>query len=207
MRNLIVGLLAVIGFTSIVSAAEITVYDEKNFRGNSVTFTHDMPDLRQIGWNERIRSFRVESGNWEVCDKRGYRNCQTFKSGDRVRDVRSIGLYEDISAINRLKKGEMVMKDIFEPQHQGYDDRDHRRAERDYYNDRNRDYYSPRGDSRIVWNNSLNARCSRDLNRAFVERFGDAPRLVVPLSNDSGEAKHRGRVYRFQCDYRGIKIW
>ncbi len=40
--------------------AEVTVFKDRDFRGDLRKFGHDMEDLRQVGFNDRISSFRVD---------------------------------------------------------------------------------------------------------------------------------------------------
>ena len=47
--------------------AQVIVYRNPNFKGQSRRFDSNMPDLRNAGLNDRISSFRIESrygGNW-----------------------------------------------------------------------------------------------------------------------------------------------
>jgi hypothetical protein len=47
--------------------AQVIVYRDPNFKGQSRRFDSNMPDLRNAGLNDRISSFRIESrygGNW-----------------------------------------------------------------------------------------------------------------------------------------------
>jgi len=45
--------------------AMVTVYRDANFRGqSSVIGSGNMPDLRQIGFNDRLSSYRVDVGNY-----------------------------------------------------------------------------------------------------------------------------------------------
>jgi len=39
--------------------AEVTVFREMNFQGQSRRFDSDARDLRDVRWNDRISSFRV----------------------------------------------------------------------------------------------------------------------------------------------------
>jgi len=39
--------------------AEVTVFKDRDFRGGSQRFGRDRNDLREVGWNDRISSFRV----------------------------------------------------------------------------------------------------------------------------------------------------
>ena len=40
--------------------AEVTVFKDRDFRGDLRRFDRDMSDLRAVGFNDRISSFRVE---------------------------------------------------------------------------------------------------------------------------------------------------
>ena len=42
--------------------AEVTVYEDEDFRGNSQTITSDVPNLRD--WNDKITSFEVRRGSY-----------------------------------------------------------------------------------------------------------------------------------------------
>jgi hypothetical protein len=45
--------------------ARVVVYRDPNFKGQARTFESNMTDLRQIGLNDRISSFRIEArGHW-----------------------------------------------------------------------------------------------------------------------------------------------
>ena len=40
--------------------AEVTVFKDRDFRGDSKRFRRDRPDLREVGWNDRISSYRID---------------------------------------------------------------------------------------------------------------------------------------------------
>lgn len=51
----------------------ITVFADRNFRGESATFREDVPDLRPFGLNDKISSLRIGPGEqWEVCERPEY---------------------------------------------------------------------------------------------------------------------------------------
>jgi hypothetical protein len=41
--------------------AEVIVYKDKNFHGDSTRFSGNVNDLRRMGWNDKITSYRIES--------------------------------------------------------------------------------------------------------------------------------------------------
>jgi hypothetical protein len=45
----------------------IVLYSRSGFGGRNIALDGDMPDLRQIGFNDRASSLRVNWGVWEVC--------------------------------------------------------------------------------------------------------------------------------------------
>jgi len=49
------------------SAAEITLFEEPNFQGRSMTFSGEAGNLDPIGFNDRASSIIVRDGVWEGC--------------------------------------------------------------------------------------------------------------------------------------------
>jgi beta/gamma crystallin len=82
----------------------ITVYEDPNFRGDSVTFRNEVADLRQHGLNDRISSLEVDGNQaWEVCRDVNFQGgCRVFQGSiddlraegwnDRISSMRSVGL-------------------------------------------------------------------------------------------------------------------
>ena len=61
----------------------IEVYAEADFRGPSLNIDGDISNLRNSGFNDRIQSMRIFSGNWEACEDRDYSGaCLVFGPGD-----------------------------------------------------------------------------------------------------------------------------
>ncbi len=61
----------------------IEVYSEPDFRGGSLNVEGDINNLRNSGFNDRIQSMRIFSGNWEACEDRDYGgSCLVFGVGD-----------------------------------------------------------------------------------------------------------------------------
>ena len=83
----------------------ITVYEDSNFRGRNATFRNDVPDLRQVGLNDRIESLEVAPGElWEVCVDAFYRGrCQVFSEYEP--DLRRRGWAREISSMRRVRGG------------------------------------------------------------------------------------------------------
>jgi hypothetical protein len=62
----------------VFGGAEVTVFKDRDFRGDSNRFGQDRPDLRGVGWNDRISSCRVD-----MRDDRGTREGRDDRGGPR----------------------------------------------------------------------------------------------------------------------------
>jgi len=65
------------------SAGEITLYKDRDFRGDTLTLRRAAPDLEQTGFNDSASSLIVRDGVWEVCTDPNYRgNCTRLQPGE-----------------------------------------------------------------------------------------------------------------------------
>ena len=80
----------------------ITVYEDPDFRGDSVTFRNEVPDLRQQGLNDRISSLDIDGNQaWEVCRDVNFEGgCRVFQGP--VEDLRSLGWNDRISSMRAV---------------------------------------------------------------------------------------------------------
>jgi hypothetical protein len=93
---LALGAVAVLPITA--AAAEITVWEHEDFRGASTVI--DGPTARlDSGWNDRISSFRVDSGSWELCRDWDYRNCRIVGPGTDEASRMEMGWNDAISSL------------------------------------------------------------------------------------------------------------
>ncbi|WP_312146022.1 beta/gamma crystallin-related protein [Brevundimonas sp.] len=82
----------------------ITVYQDANFRGRSMTFREAIPNLRNSGLNDAISSMRLGRGSWEVCEDANYRGrCQVISND--VRDLARTGMNDRISSLRPARRG------------------------------------------------------------------------------------------------------
>jgi Beta/Gamma crystallin len=81
----------------------ITVSDDVNFQGPTMTFRRDVPDLREFQFNDRISSLQVAPGDaWEVCEDANYGGrCLVVTGAER--DLRTRGLNDAISSMRRVQ--------------------------------------------------------------------------------------------------------
>ena len=79
----------------------IEVYTETDFRGTAWTVDGDMDNLRNTGFNDRIRSMRIYGGNWEACEDRDYGGtCMVYGPGDYRRLPPQLD--QSISSLRRI---------------------------------------------------------------------------------------------------------
>ncbi len=83
----------------------ITVYEDPDFRGDSVTFRNEVPDLREHRLNDRISSLEVDGNQaWEVCrDVNFGGGCRVFQG--TIDDLRSEGWNDRISSMRAVGFG------------------------------------------------------------------------------------------------------
>ena len=82
------------------ASAQITVYDDVEYRGPALTFNGDVRDLRNAGWNDKISSLRLGPGVWEICRDVDFRDCRVVRSDER--DLRRSGWNDSISSLRSL---------------------------------------------------------------------------------------------------------
>ena len=120
MRVLKLGLLSSLamaaigsGFSTSVSGQDprfigggpgITVFEDRNFRGDAATYENNVSNLPSR-FNNRISSFRVGNGErWQVCDQANYRGQCVTVSGEES-DLRQNNWDNRISSMRRLGGG------------------------------------------------------------------------------------------------------
>ncbi|MCU6498754.1 beta/gamma crystallin family protein [Rugamonas sp. A1-17] len=82
-------------------AGELTLFTDSNFRGPPLTLRGNVPDLEQLGFNDRASSVVVRSGTWQLCEHSEFRGrCMVVERGeypvldgfnDVISSVREIG--------------------------------------------------------------------------------------------------------------------
>jgi len=103
--------------------AVVTVYDGKNFSGNSMPITSEVRDLAQVSlssgggfgglgrntWNDRIDSFRVTSSNYNDAASRGNGRYDNGRNGNygnnngNGRNSNRVCVYEDANYSGRME--------------------------------------------------------------------------------------------------------
>ena len=83
--------------------ASLTLYDQPDYRGGSVTFYGDNANVGSTGFADRAESAQV-LGSWRVCEGGGYRNHCEVLSGN-VRDLSAYGLAGRVGSAQLLGAG------------------------------------------------------------------------------------------------------
>lgn len=81
----------------------VTLYDQPNFQGNSVTITQSAPDLGKWRFNDRAQSARF-GGRWLICEHDNYRGrCQEVRG--EVPNLHTYGLLAQVSSLQPIGGG------------------------------------------------------------------------------------------------------
>ena len=81
----------------------VTVYRDNNFRGQSQTFSGEIYNLGNSGFNDAISSMQFR-GTWEACTDSNFRGqCQQFDGS--VSNLDRWGLNDRISSIRPVRRG------------------------------------------------------------------------------------------------------
>lgn len=85
------------------SAGEMTLFQDDNFRGRSVSVRNDVSDLSRLDFNDKTSSIVVRSGSWEVCKDADFRNsCRVLQPG---RYASMPGMNDAISSVREVRRG------------------------------------------------------------------------------------------------------
>lgn len=113
MRSAAIALLAAVTAAAAAGAADaqdrgrrrgidprITLYDQPDFQGRSITLYGDASNLAGQGFNDRARSARID-GSWRLCEDKDYRSrCEPF--GDDVRDFAPFRFNDTVSSVQQV---------------------------------------------------------------------------------------------------------
>jgi hypothetical protein len=67
MKRIATGALAAVAFCGVAQAAQITIYKQPHFKGESVTVKNGANDLAPLGITDQASSLVVHDGRWQVC--------------------------------------------------------------------------------------------------------------------------------------------
>ena len=97
------------------SIAQVTFYQDENYKG--ATFTTDRPveNLRRFGFNERATSVIVADQQWEVCDRPRFGgNCTVLRPG-QYPSLEALGLEQRVASSRAVGRDERVAESRYAP--------------------------------------------------------------------------------------------
>lgn len=98
--------------------ADITFYEDEQFRGRTGGIDTQVRFLKEIGFNDRASSIEVRGERWEVCEDPDYRGrCRVLQPGSYP-SLRSMGLDNRISSARRVDERAEVGRDRYGPEPQ-----------------------------------------------------------------------------------------
>jgi hypothetical protein len=76
------GVFEVTGRPSSVPQRTVTLFDREDAQGNRFVVDGVIPNLADVGWNDRTESIVVRNGQWELCERPNFTGwCRTFGPG------------------------------------------------------------------------------------------------------------------------------
>lgn len=116
-RSMAIGAL-LLAAAAQAAAAEITFYENRDFRGRAFSTEGPVADLSRRGFNDRASSVVVESGRWEVCEDARYGGqCTVLRRGN-YDSLERMGLNNEISSVRPIERGAMRGRQEREPMYE-----------------------------------------------------------------------------------------
>ena len=105
------GLAAVAIATQAV--AQVTFYENDNFRGRTFTTSRQIPNFDRFGFNDRASSVVVKRDRWEVCeDVRFNGRCVILRPG-QYPSLAAMGLNDRVSSVRTVGRNMRIEEDRF----------------------------------------------------------------------------------------------
>jgi annotation not available len=104
VKSTLCSLLTLGGLAAAMPAlgANITFYEDDNYRGRSVAANQSVSNFADINFNDRASSVRVTSGTWQLCSDAHFRGrCITVSPGEYP-TLRSMDLNDRVSSAREL---------------------------------------------------------------------------------------------------------
>jgi uncharacterized protein YcfJ len=90
---------------STLASAQVTFYENEDFRGRSFAASSWVTDFSRYGFNDRASSAIITSGRWEVCeDVRFEGRCAVLRPGN-YDSLRAMGMNDRISSVRPAQSG------------------------------------------------------------------------------------------------------
>ncbi len=117
-RLRLIGAAVVLAALSSHALADITFYEDPDFRGRSIGAQSPVRDLGSMGFSDRASSVEVRGERWEVCvDNRFGGSCRVLRPGSYP-SLASMGLDDRIRSAKPLQGGDRVDDARYSPEPQ-----------------------------------------------------------------------------------------
>jgi uncharacterized protein YcfJ len=91
---------------STLASAQITFYENEDFRGRTFAASSWVNDFTRYGFNDRASSAIVTGGNWEVCENVRFEGrCAVLRPGN-YDSLRAMGMNDRISSVRMAQNGQ-----------------------------------------------------------------------------------------------------
>lgn len=88
-----------------IAAAQVTLYQYEDFRGQPMTVNFDIGNFDLYAYNDRTSSVIVDRGRWELCEHANFGGrCVVLQKG-QYPSLASFGLNNQVSSLRRVKGG------------------------------------------------------------------------------------------------------
>ncbi|MEO8752992.1 MAG: beta/gamma crystallin-related protein [Casimicrobiaceae bacterium] len=85
-----------------VATAQVTLYQQENFRGPTFATGNPVSNLDRLGFNDRASSAIVDRGTWQMCEDSEFRGrCIVLRPG-QYPSLSAMGLNNSISSLRRV---------------------------------------------------------------------------------------------------------
>lgn len=103
MNTVLKNMLAITALTFATQAmAQITFYEQEDFRGRSFSTEQDVRNFERFGFRERASSVIVTRERWEICDDSRFRgDCMVLRPGSYA-SLAAMGLNNPIAAVRMI---------------------------------------------------------------------------------------------------------
>jgi len=131
-RLMILASLAATLVTQAATAGEITFFGREGFRGPQITLHGGSSNFVDLGFNDRVSSMVIRSGNWEICEHSDFRGaCAVFGPGEYPRLARFDNSVSSAREVGGQNRGEWRGRDRDQWRDRDGDGRDDRRERHD----------------------------------------------------------------------------
>ena len=97
------------------ASAQVTFYENDDFRGRSFTTQRKINNFTQFGFNDRASSVEVSSGRWEVCEDSNFNgSCVILRAG-RYPSLNSMNLNDRVSSVRAVGRNARIEDQRYAP--------------------------------------------------------------------------------------------